>query len=120
MLACRWLPLTMFMTMGWIGALLAIAIFSFVGVGGIALLLLGGLAFTVRPPVTRLFPRSCVLTRLRAIQGGGWVYQSEEPNPVPGRFGFHEIWHVAVIVGALFHYCFMWFCVLPYASPTVR
>ena len=48
-LARRWLPLTMFMTMGWIGALLAMAIFSFVGVGGIALLLLGGLAFTVRP-----------------------------------------------------------------------
>ena len=35
--------------MGWIGALLAIAIFPFVGFGGIALLLLGGLAFTVRP-----------------------------------------------------------------------
>ena len=44
----RWLPLTMFMTMGWIGALLAIAIYSFVGFGGLSLLLLGGLAFTVR------------------------------------------------------------------------
>jgi hemolysin III len=48
------------------------------------------------------------------------VYQSEEPNPVPGRFGFHEIWHVAVIVGALLHYLFMVFYVMPFASPLAR
>ncbi len=48
---------------------------------------------------------------------GGWIYQSEVPNPLPGRFGFHEIWHLAVMAGALLHYLFMWFYVLPYASP---
>ena len=48
------------------------------------------------------------------------MYQTEQPNPVPGRFGFHEIWHVAVILGALSHYLFMWVYVMPFASPTVR
>ena len=61
-----------------------------------------------------------MLTLQCANQGGGWVYQTEEPNPVPGRFGFHEIWHVAVILGAMFHFIFMWVYVMPAASPTVR
>ena len=38
----------MFMTMGWMGALLAVAIFPYVGFGGLALLLLGGIAYSVR------------------------------------------------------------------------
>jgi hypothetical protein len=103
----------MFMTMGWMGALLAVAIFPFVGFGGIALLLAGGIAYSVRPRAlqSRLAVRT--LTPRRAHQGGGWIYQSETPNPVPGRFGFHEIWHVAVIVGAVCHYCFMCTCQAP-------
>ena len=108
--ARRWLPLTMFMTMGWMGALLAVAIFPFVGFGGIALLLAGGIAYSVRPRALQPCLVSQTLTPLRAHQGGGWIYQSETPNPVPGRFGFHEIWHVAVIVGALFHFGFMCAC----------
>ena len=43
---------------------------------------------------------------------GGYIYTTEEPNPIPGKFGFHEIWHVAVIVGAAFHYAVMYFYVL--------
>ena len=42
----KWLPMTMFLTMGWMGALLALAIFKYVGVGGIALLAAGGVAFS--------------------------------------------------------------------------
>ena len=45
------------------------------------------------------------------------MYQAEQPNPLPGRFGFHELWHIAVMLGALCHYCFMWFYVLPYPTP---
>ena len=88
----KWLPMTMFLTMGWMGALLALAIFKYVGVGGIALLAAGGVAFSA----------------------GGAVYHGESPNPVPGRFGFHEIWHVMVLLGALLHFLFMWLYIVPY------
>jgi hemolysin III len=36
--------------------------------------------------------------------GGNVIFSLEKPNPVPGRFGFHEIWHLCVIAGALAHY----------------
>eukprot|EP00662_Eupelagonemidae_sp_cell21_P038394 gene38394-50681_t len=26
------------------------------------------------------------------------------PNPFPGRFGFHEIWHICVLIGAALHW----------------
>ena len=41
------------------------------------------------------------------------IYAVEMPNPVPGKFGFHEIWHMFVIVGTLVVFLFMWFCILP-------
>ena len=88
----KWLPFTMFLTMGWMGALLAFAIFKYVGVGGSGLLAAGGVAFSA----------------------GGIMYHAEAPNPLPGRFGFHEIWHVMVLVGATLHWLFMWFYVVPY------
>ena len=45
-------------------------------------LLLGGLFYTV----------------------GGIIYGLERPNPVPGKFGFHEIWHCFVLAGAASHF----------------
>lgn len=27
------------------------------------------------------------------------MYLSEKPNPFPGKFGFHEIWHLHVLIG---------------------
>lgn len=34
---------------------------------------------------------------------GAIIYAIKKPNPLPGRFGFHEIFHVLIIAGALFH-----------------
>jgi len=51
---------------------------------------------------------------------GGLVYSAgfvifviERPNPWPGVFGFHELWHLLVVVAALLHYLLMYFYVLP-------
>jgi predicted membrane channel-forming protein YqfA (hemolysin III family) len=33
---------------------------------------------------------------------------------IPGRFGFHEIWHVAVVMAAASHWMLMYFVVLPW------
>jgi len=32
------------------------------------------------------------------------VYITKRPNPFPRVFGFHEIWHIFVILGGLSHY----------------
>ena len=86
----KWLSMTTYITMGWLGGILAIWLFPKVGGVGMGMFVLGGVAFTA----------------------GGYIFATERPNPVPGKFGFHEIWHVAVILGAAFHYAVMYFYVL--------
>lgn len=36
--------------------------------------------------------------------GGAVVYVLRKPNPWPGFFGFHEIWHSFVLLGSFFHF----------------
>jgi hemolysin III len=57
---------------------------------------------------------------LLLMAAGGFVYSAgfvvfviEKPNPRPGVFGFHEIWHLMVVIAALLHYLLMYFYVLP-------
>jgi len=88
----KWLSMTMYITLGWLGACMTYWLLRVLGFAGFAWLILGGICFTV----------------------GGYVYSTEKPNPFPGVFGFHEIWHVAVILGALCHWILMYFWVLPY------
>ena len=54
------------------------------------------------------------------LAAGGLVYSAgfviyviERPNPWPGIFGFHEIWHVLVALAAFLHYPLMYLYVLP-------
>lgn len=39
---------------------------------------------------------------------GSLVYTFRRPNPIPGRFGHHEIWHMAVLAGSACHFWLMW------------
>lgn len=49
-----------------------------------------------------------------AVYSAGFVvYVIEKPNPRPGVFGFHELWHVLVLLGAFLHYLMLYFYVLP-------
>ena len=59
-------------------------------------------------------------TALVLLAAGGLVYSAgfviyviERPNPWPGIFGFHEIWHLLVAVAAFLHYLLMYLYVLP-------
>ena len=54
------------------------------------------------------------------MAAGGLVYSAgfvvfviEKPNPWPGVFGFHELWHLMVVVAAVLHYLLMYLYVLP-------
>jgi hemolysin III len=88
----KWLSMTTYVTLGWLGACMSYWLLPVLGFGGFFLFLLGGVVYTA----------------------GGYVYTMEEPNPWPGRFGFHEIWHVAVVLAAFCHWLLMYFYVLPF------
>jgi hemolysin III len=88
----KWMSMTFYITIGWIGAFLMFWLIPYIKLGGLTLFFLGGLSYTV----------------------GGYIYTTERPNPYPGVFGFHEIWHVFVIFGAGFHFSVMFFYVLPW------
>ncbi len=87
----RWVSNTFYIGIGWVGAILIVRSIPVIGWGGFALILSGGVVYTA----------------------GAMVYYFERPNPVPGKFGFHEIWHLFVLTGAVLHYLFMYFIVLP-------
>lgn len=86
-----WASMTIYVTLGWFGAFLAVPAHKCLGLGGSMLLLAGGLAYT----------------------GGGLIFTLQCPNPVPHKFGFHEIWHVFVLLGAGLHWAAMFFYVWP-------
>lgn len=90
----KWMSMTIYVSLGWLVGLLGLVLFSEIGSGGIALLALGGVFYTT----------------------GGVIFSIEKPNPVPGKFGFHEIWHLFVLCGASSHWCLMFFYVLPYMA----
>jgi hemolysin III len=87
----KWLSMTMYITLGWFGACMTYWLIPVLGWSGFALFLCGGVVYTI----------------------GGYVYTTEQPNPIPGKFGFHELWHIAVIVAAASHWLLMYFFVLP-------
>jgi hemolysin III len=85
----EWLPFhpprgvmnTMFLTLGWYPVLFLPALWR--GMDGVtfALMVAGGLVYTV----------------------GAIVVGAQRPDPSPGVFGYHEVWHLLVIVAVALH-----------------
>ncbi len=88
----RWFTTTLFISMGWSVLLIIIPFAEKTGFPGLLYLGSGGLLYT----------------------GGSVIFTLEKPNPVKGRFGFHEIWHLFVIAGSVMHYILMYRVVLPF------
>lgn len=87
----------MYITMGWMGAFFVPFLWPYVGFPGVALLACGGICYTA----------------------GGAIFTLERPNPYPGVFGFHEIWHLLVVAGAASHLALIYAYVLPFqGSPS--
>lgn len=78
--APRWLSTALYLLMGWlvVGAIVPVA--RALGPASVAWMAAGGLAYTV----------------------GAVIYGLKRPNLRPG-FGFHELWHVLVLVGWACH-----------------
>lgn len=76
---------------GVVPALLASRESLVVSVDGLALLLLGGLIYSM----------------------GFIIYFKERPDPWPGVFGHHEIWHLFVLTANLCHFLFMLLFIVP-------
>ena len=82
----RWVNICIYIGISWLGLLILYPIYQQIR-EGLVLMLIGGIFYTV----------------------GAVLYFLQIPNPKPGRFGFHEIWHLFVLAGALSHFCVMWF-----------
>jgi len=79
--APRWLNAAMYVLMGWI-SILAVRQMAALPLGALIWLIVGGVIYTF----------------------GAVVYATKIFNFAPGKFGFHEVWHLFVIGGALAHY----------------
>ncbi len=78
----RWITAGIYLLMGWFSIFAIQEMLTKMPPGALTLLLLGGVLFTF----------------------GAIIYVLKRPNFFPGVFGFHEIWHIFVILGALSHY----------------
>jgi hemolysin III len=79
--APRWLYVPLYLLLGY-ASLIFIVDFFTADAAMMTLILVGGLCYTV----------------------GAVVYGMKRPNPFPGRFGFHEIFHTLTLVAFLCHW----------------
>jgi channel protein (hemolysin III family) len=82
----EWLRLVFYLALGWLGLFSGTALWHMYGLAFIKPLLWGGLVYTL----------GALADFLR------W------PVLIPGVFGSHEVFHVAVLVGAGLHWKFIW------------
>jgi hemolysin III len=80
-----WLSTVTYLVMGYLALVAIIPLARAVSWGGVLWLVAGGVAYTI----------------------GAVIYSRQRPNPFPGWFGHHEIWHVLVLIGSACHFAFM-------------
>lgn len=80
--APRWITAGVYLLMGWLGIMGINEILINMPKPAIAWLIAGGLFYSV----------------------GAIIYITRKMDFFPGRFGFHEIWHIFVILGAFSHF----------------
>ena len=87
----RWLTVAAYASFGSLGAIPLLRVIEVLSPAGIALLAVGGLLYIV----------------------GGVVYARQGPNPWPAWFGFHEVFHVLVVIAGAVHAIAIWRYALP-------
>jgi len=79
--APRWLYVALYLLLGWAAVMYLGDLFA-VNVTMMVLVMVGGLLYTA----------------------GAIVYALKKPNPWPGHFGFHEIFHACTVLAFMCHY----------------
>ena len=87
--APRWLSVPCYIALGWVAVFVMPEVLHNAGVAALVLVGAGGIIYTI----------------------GGIVYGLKKPNPVPGVFGFHEVFHACTLVAATCHYIAIWLAV---------
>jgi hemolysin III len=80
--APKWLTAVVYVALGWVAVAAFPAMFHDLGVTPTMLVALGGVLYTI----------------------GAVVYAVRRPDPVPGVFGYHEVFHALVIAAAAVQY----------------
>ncbi len=89
----KWVAALVYLSLGWIAVIPFPALWSEMGAAGTLLVAAGGLLYTA----------------------GAVVYATQRPNPNPRVFGYHEVFHLFVILAAAAHFVAVAFFALPAA-----
>jgi hemolysin III len=92
--APKWLTAAVCVALGWFSVVALPQIAERAGVGAVVLLGIGGVAYTA----------------------GAVVYARRRPDPRPATFGYHEVFHVLVVVAAATHFVAVAAFAVPQAS----
>lgn len=87
--APRWVGVPLYIALGWVAVFVLPDIMRQAGVAALVLVIAGGLLYTV----------------------GAVFYASRWPNPWPGVFGYHEVFHATTVIAAICHYIAIWLAV---------
>lgn len=90
--APRWLTAGVYVVMGWLALAAISEMLRVLPIGAMGWLLIGGVTYTL----------------------GAVVYITKKLDFFPGKFGFHEVWHIFVILAALAHFI----AIAVYIAPT--
>lgn len=80
--APKWLAAILYIVMGWLAVPYLPELKAALGTTNVVLILVGGVIYTL----------------------GALVYAFKKPNPWPAVFGYHEIFHLMVVIAAVFHF----------------
>ncbi|MFF1538475.1 hemolysin III family protein [Microbacterium sp. NPDC058269] len=94
--APRWLYVALYLLLGWAAVMYIVDLMN-ANFAMMVLVIVGGLLYT----------------------GGAIVYALKKPNPWPGHFGFHEIFHVCTVLAFLCHWTACLLIALSPLSPSL-
>ncbi len=87
--APRWLSTTLYVVVGWVAILFFPGLIEGAGIAAVVLIVIGGILYSL----------------------GAIVYATKRPNPAPGTFGFHEVFHTLTVAAFTAHYIAVWLVV---------